>query len=109
MALQTKITRNSGFRLFLQSVIGRAYPRIIGTQRDLAWLFFDIFLPFISMVAYVFIYRALKAPEEYIGFVVLGSAMTAYWLNILWERCPASCTGKKKPATLLFMLSLPPP
>ena len=62
MALQTKITRNSGFRLFLQSVIGRAYPRIIGTQRDLAWLFFDIFLPFISMVAYVFIYRALKAP-----------------------------------------------
>jgi len=84
MALQTKVTRRSGPRLFFQTVIGRAYPRIIGTQRDLAWLFFDIFLPFLSMVAYVYIYRALKAPEEYIVFVVLGIAMTAYWLNILW-------------------------
>jgi ABC-2 type transport system permease protein len=32
----------------------------------------------------VFVYRALKAPEEYIGFVVLGGAMTAFWLNVVW-------------------------
>ncbi|HOA21982.1 MAG TPA: ABC transporter permease [Anaerolineaceae bacterium] len=105
MALQTKITRNSGFRLFLQSVIGRAYPRIIGTQRDLAWLFFDIFLPFISMVAYVFIYRALKAPEEYIGFVVLGSAMTAYWLNILWAMSSQLYWEKETGNLALYVIS----
>lgn len=73
------------WRLFFQTVIGRAYPRVIGTQRDLSWLFFDIFFPFMSMVGYVFVYRALNAPEEYIGFVVLGGAMTAFWINILWS------------------------
>jgi ABC-2 type transport system permease protein len=31
------------------------------------------------------VYRALKAPEEYIGFVVMGGAMTAFWMNILWS------------------------
>ena len=72
MAPQTKVTCNKAGRLFC-SVVGRAYPRLVGTQRDLSWLFFDIVLPFLSMVGYVYIYRALKAPEEYIGFVVLGT------------------------------------
>ncbi|MFZ3071264.1 MAG: ABC transporter permease [Anaerolineaceae bacterium] len=85
MSIQTKISKNTGWRLFFQTVAGRAYPRVIGTQRDLSWLFFDVFLPFMTMVGYVYVYRALKAPEEYIGFVVLGGAMTAYWINILWS------------------------
>jgi ABC-2 type transport system permease protein len=105
MALQTKVTRRSGPRLFFQTVIGRAYPRIIGTQRDLAWLFFDIFLPFLSMVAYVYIYRALKAPEEYIGFVVLGSAMTAYWLNILWAMSSQLYWEKETGNLALYIIS----
>ncbi len=32
----------------------------------------------------MFVYRALAAPPEYIGFVVLGGAMTAFWLNVIW-------------------------
>ena len=32
----------------------------------------------------MFVYRALQAPPEYIGFVVLGGAMTAFWLNVMW-------------------------
>ena len=32
----------------------------------------------------MFVYRALEAPEEYIGFVVLGGALTAFWLNVVW-------------------------
>jgi len=32
----------------------------------------------------VLVYRALQAPEAYIGFAVLGGAMTAFWLNVLW-------------------------
>jgi len=85
MAPQASLHKNTGWRLFWQTVIGRAYPRIIGTQRDLSWLFFDIFFPFMSMIGYVYVYRALKAPNEYIGFVVLGGAMTAFWINILWS------------------------
>jgi len=47
--------------------------------------FFDIFLPMLAVSAYVFVYRAIGAPEEYIGFVVVGGAMTAFWLNVLWS------------------------
>ena len=71
---------NSGVRLFLQTVAARAYPRIIGQQRERSWMFFDIFLPLLAVSAYVFVYRAIKAPDEYIGFVVMGGAMTAFWM-----------------------------
>jgi ABC-2 type transport system permease protein len=32
----------------------------------------------------VFVYRALQAPEAYVGFVVLGGALSAFWLNVVW-------------------------
>ena len=71
-------------RTNLRAMFGRAYPRIIGLSREPSWLFFEIFLPFLAVSAFVFVYRALEAPEEYIGFVVLGGAMTAFWLNVVW-------------------------
>lgn len=74
-----------GWRLFARSVIARAYPRVIGQQRERAWLFFETFLPFLGTVGYVYVYRAMQAPEEYIGFAVIGGAMTAFWLNVMWS------------------------
>lgn len=71
-------------RCNLRAVIGRAYPRIIGLTREPSWVFFEILLPFLAVSAFVFVYRALEAPEEFIGFVVLGGAMTAFWLNVVW-------------------------
>jgi ABC-2 type transport system permease protein len=71
--------------LFLRTMVARAYPRVIGTNREKSWLFFDTFLPLLGTAAYVFFYRAIKAPEDYIGLVVVGGAMTAYWLNVLWS------------------------
>lgn len=68
----------------LRAVIGRAYPRVIGLTREPSWIFFEILLPFLAVSAFVFVYRALEAPEEFIGFVVLGGAMTAFWLNVVW-------------------------
>ena len=68
----------------LRAVFGRAYPRIIGLTREPSWVFFEILLPFLAVSAFVFVYRALEAPEEYVGFVVLGGAMTAFWLNVVW-------------------------
>jgi ABC-2 type transport system permease protein len=68
----------------LRSIVGRAYPRLIGMSREPSWLFFEIALPFLTTSAFVFVYRALQAPPEYIGFVVLGGAMTAFWLNVMW-------------------------
>ena len=68
----------------LRAVVGRAYPRIIGLTREPSWIFFEILLPFLAVSAFVFVYRALGAPEEFIGFVVVGGAMTAFWLNVVW-------------------------
>lgn len=81
----TRISKSSGWRLFIQTVLARAYPRVIGQMRETSWLFWDLFLPILSISAYVFVYRAIQAPEAYIGFVVMGGAMTAFWLNILWS------------------------
>jgi len=82
---QWAVEKNSGLKFFLQTVIARAYPRIIGQQREKSWMFFDIFLPLLAVSAYVFVYRAIGAPEEYVGFVVMGGAMTAFWMNVLWS------------------------
>jgi ABC-2 type transport system permease protein len=75
----------TGWRLSLKTIVARAYPRIIGQQREKSWVFFDIFLPMLAVAAYVYVYRAIGAPEDYVGFVVVGGAMTAFWLNILWS------------------------
>ena len=68
----------------LRAVVGRAFPRVTGLFREKSWVFFEIALPFLATSAFVFVYRAVQAPPEYIGFVVLGGAMTAFWLNVIW-------------------------
>ena len=75
----------TGWRLFLKTILARAYPRIIGQQREKSWIFFEIFMPMLAVAAYVYVYRANGAPEEYVGFVVVGGAMTAFWMNVLWS------------------------
>jgi ABC-2 type transport system permease protein len=81
----SSVPKRSGWRLFLQSVFARAYPRLIGQQREKSWVFFDVFLPLLSVSAYVLVYRAMHAPEDYIGFVIVGGAMLAFWMNVLWN------------------------
>jgi len=77
--------KNTGWRLFFQSVIARSYPRIIGQQRDVSWMLFEVVMPMVAVIGYVLVYKALNAPQEYIGFVVIGGAMTAFWMNVLWS------------------------
>lgn len=82
--MQTAISISPA-RLFIKTILARAYPRIIAQQRERAWMFFDVFLPMLAVSAYVFVYRAIGAPEAYVGFVVMGGAMTAFWMNVLWN------------------------
>lgn len=70
--------------MFWRTVFARAYPRLIGQNRERSWMFFDVALPLMATSAYVFVYRAIRAPEEYIGYVIMGGAMTAFWMNVLW-------------------------
>ncbi len=97
--------RNSGWRLFLQTVIGRAYPRVIGLQRDYTWFFFDVLFPLGTVAAYVLVYRAIGAPEDYVGFVVVGGAMTAYWMNILWSMSSQLYWEKEQGNLALYIIS----
>jgi ABC-2 type transport system permease protein len=68
----------------LRAIRGRAYPRWRGMFREKSWIFFEILLPFLSTSAFVLVYRSLHAPEAYVGFVVLGGVMTAFWINVIW-------------------------
>jgi ABC-2 type transport system permease protein len=99
------LRHNTGWRLFTQSVVARAYPRLIGQQREKSWLFFEIFLPLLSVFGYVFVYRAIGAPEEYIGFVVMGGAMTAFWLNILWSMSSQLYWEKEQGNLALYIMA----
>lgn len=80
-----RVEKAHGFRLFWRTMWARAYPRIIGSMRERSWMFFETFLPLMGTVSYVFVYEAIEAPRDYIGFVIVGGAMTAFWLNVLWS------------------------
>ncbi|HEY3522669.1 MAG TPA: ABC transporter permease [Candidatus Limnocylindrales bacterium] len=77
-------SRRQSLMTELRAVRGRAYPRVRAALREKSWVLFEILLPFLATSAFVFVYRALQAPPEYVGFVVLGGAMTAFWLNVVW-------------------------
>ena len=103
--MQTEISKQTGWRLFVRSVIGRAYPRAVGSVRDLNFLFFDVLMPFMATIGYVYVYRALNAPEEYIGFVVLGGAMMSFWANILWSMASQLYWEKENGNLALYIIA----
>ncbi len=99
------VYKATGLRLFWRTVWARAYPRIVGTTRERSWLFFETILPLMSVSAYVFVYRAIQAPPDYIGFVVVGGAMTAFWLNVLWSMASQLYWDKDAGNLELYILS----
>lgn len=99
------VEKATGWRLFLKTVIARAYPRIIGQQREKSWVFFDVFLPMLAVAAYVFVYRAIHAPEAYIGFVVVGGAMIAFWMNIMWSMSSQLYWEKEQGNLALYIMA----
>jgi ABC-2 type transport system permease protein len=84
-ALSPHPPRDTGWHMFLRTVVARAYPRVVGQQREKAWIFFETFLPFVATAGYVLVYRAIGAPEDYVGVVVVGGAMIAFWMNVMWS------------------------
>ena len=100
-----RLRKNTGWVLFIQSVVARAYPRVIGQQREKSWMFFEILLPMLSVAAYVFVYRAIGAPEEYVGFVVMGGAMLAFWMNVLWNMSSQLYWEKEQGNLALYIIA----
>ncbi|MFN7037445.1 MAG: ABC transporter permease, partial [Bellilinea sp.] len=109
MSLFPRIEKKTGgWQLFLMTVMGRSYPRVVGMQRERSWMFFDVFLPLLSVAAYVFVYRAIGAPEDYVGFVVVGGAMTAFWMNVLWSMSSQLYWEKEQGNLALYIISPAP-
>ncbi|MCK5038749.1 MAG: ABC transporter permease [Thermoplasmata archaeon] len=89
----------------LRTAFGRAYPRVIGVNREPSWVFFDTFFPILAIAAYIYVYTALMAPPQYLGYVVIGGAMTAYWMNVLWGMAAQLYWEKEMGNLELFMMA----
>jgi len=100
-----RVHKATGFQLFWAMVWARAYPRIVGSLRERSWVFFETILPLMGTAGYVYVYRALNAPPQYVGFAVLGGAMTAFWLNVLWSMASQLYWDKDQGNLELYILS----
>lgn len=90
---------------FLRGVIGRAYPRVIGSNRDKSWFFYDTFLPLLGTIAFVYVYRALGATERFTGYVIMGGATVAFWSNVVWMMAAQFYWDKRVGNLELYMLA----
>ncbi|MGL6096846.1 MAG: ABC transporter permease [Fimbriiglobus sp.] len=75
----------SPLRLFYCAAAARTYPRVAWMFRNRTWLLQETVLPVLSVAAFAYVYRAMNAPPEYVGYVILGAAMTTFWTNVLWS------------------------
>ncbi|HEV8058550.1 MAG TPA: ABC transporter permease [Gemmataceae bacterium] len=93
------------WRLFVRVMLARSYPRIICLRRLPGWIALETVLPVLAVSALAFVYRALHAPEEYLGYVVLGGAMTAFWLNVIWSMGAQLYWDREEGNLELFMVA----
>jgi ABC-2 type transport system permease protein len=89
----------------MRAIKARAYSRVVGANREPSWVLFDVSLPLLSVAAYAYIYKYMDAPEEFVGFVILGGAMTAFWLNVLWSMASQLYWEKETGNLSLFLIA----
>ncbi|MEM2759507.1 MAG: ABC transporter permease [Nitrososphaerales archaeon] len=65
-------------------VYARAYVRMKGLLREPHWSIAEVIIPMLSISAYIYMYQVLQAPNEFLGFVIIGGAMLSFWSNVLW-------------------------
>ncbi|CAN5555540.1 ABC transporter permease [soil metagenome] len=71
--------------LFFQGMTARSYARVIWMFRNRTWIIQETILPILSVAAFAYCYRCFGAPEQFVGYVALGAAMSAFWFNVLWS------------------------
>jgi ABC-2 type transport system permease protein len=99
------IPKARGLRRVLRATLGRSYPRIIGANRDRTWLFYDTVLPLLSTIAFVYVYKALGASERFVGYVIMGGATMAFWMNVMWSMAAQFYWDRQGGNLELYMVS----
>jgi len=92
-------------RLNLGAVLARARVRVVASWRETSWVVGETVFPFLTMSAFVLVYRGLHAPRVYEAFVVLGGAMTAYWNNVLWSMASQFFWEKEQGQLQLYLIA----
>jgi ABC-2 type transport system permease protein len=69
----------------LRAAYARLWVRIKGGNREPEWIIAELIIPVLTLSAYVYLYQMLNAPPEYVGFVVVGGTLIAFWVNVLWN------------------------
>ena len=87
------------------AVAARAGVRVRATFRERSWMVGETIFPFLAMAAFVLVYRGLRAPREYEGFVVLGGAMTAYWNSVIWSMASQFFWEKEQGQLQLYLIT----
>lgn len=95
-------------RLFVAAALARSYARVAWLFRSRAWMIQETVLPVLGVAAFAYTYRAMAAPPEYTGLVVLGAAMTTFWLNVLWGMGAALYWERDSGNLELFVMSPAP-
>ncbi|MDQ7848863.1 MAG: ABC transporter permease [Armatimonadota bacterium] len=83
---------------------GRAYPRTVGAAREPSWIFYDLALPILGVLAFVFVYRALGAPPQFTGYVIMGGATVSFWMNVMWNMAAQFYWEKHQGNLELYMM-----
>ena len=92
-------------RMNLGAVLARARVRVVASWRETSWVIGETVFPFLTMSAFVLVYRGLHAPRVYEAFVVLGGAMTAYWNNVLWSMASQFFWEKEQGQLQLYLIA----
>lgn len=97
---------NTGhLQLVFRAAVGRAYPRVVGSLREKSWIFYETLLPLLGTIAFVYVYRALNAPDRYVTYVVMGGAAAAFWINVLWMMAAQFYWEKRTGNLDLFLMA----
>ena len=81
---ETRWSRSFRARHALQSIAGRAYPRVFGMLREPSWLFFDLVFPILNMSTIVLLLRSRGADEAWVSATILASALLTFWVSVIW-------------------------
>ena len=67
-----------------RTIQARAYPRIIGSFRHPSWFLFEVGLPLLSIITFIYVLKLFDSPKQYESYAVIGGCMLPIWFNVVF-------------------------